>query len=124
MICTTHGYVNYKEKGPVHTYRDIFENGDFSPPYLKNSASTHSVFELYLPVEKGRYEKIPHNERICSFCKSNKIEDENHFLLVCKADSQIRDIFFSKIETKIPNFKLLSHDTLISILNFIYLAML
>ena len=32
-------------------------------------------------------------------------EDENHFLLDCKAYSQIRDIFFSKLETKIPNFK-------------------
>ena len=27
-------------------------------------------------------------------------EDENHFLLDCKAYSQIRDIFFSKLETK------------------------
>ena len=42
------------------------------------------------------------------FCKSNKIEDENHFLLDCKAY-----MFFSKIETKIPNLKSLSHDTLI-----------
>ena len=29
---------------------------------------------------------------ICSFCTSNKTEDENHFLLDCKAYSQIRDI--------------------------------
>ena len=44
------------------------------------------------------------------FVGSNKIEDENHFLLDCKAYSQIRDIFFSKLETKIPDFKSLSHD--------------
>ena len=50
------------------------------------------------------------------FVGSNKIEDENHFLLDCKAYSQIRDIFFSKLETKIPDFKSLSHDTLISLL--------
>ena len=43
-------------------------------------------------------------------------EDENHFLSDCKAYSQIRDIFFSKLETKIPDFKSLSHDTLISLL--------
>ena len=43
-------------------------------------------------------------------------EDETHFLLDCKAYSQIRDIFFSKLETKIPDFKSLSHDTLISLL--------
>ena len=46
----------------------------------------------------------------------DKIEDENHFLLDCEAYSQIRDIFFSKLETKIPDFKSLSHDTLTSLL--------
>ena len=56
------------------------------------------------------------SERICHFCTSNKLEDENHFLLDFKAYSQIRDKFFSKLETKIPDFKSLSHDTLISLL--------
>ena len=70
-----------------------------------------------------------------TFVQVLKIEDENHFLLDCKAYYQIRDIFFSKLETEIPDFKSLSHDTLISLLmnssddlimsiNFIYLAML
>ena len=54
-----------------------------------------------LRIKTGRYENIPRHERICLFCTSNKIEDENHFLLDCKAYSQIRDIFFSKLETKI-----------------------
>ena len=39
---------------------------------------------------------------------------KTHFLLDCKAYSQIRDIF-SKLETKIPDFKSLSHDSLISL---------
>ena len=69
-----------------------------------------------LRIETGRYENIPRKERICHFCTSNKIEDENHLLLDCKAYYQIRDIFFSKLETKIPDFKSLSHDTLISLL--------
>ena len=34
----------------------------------------------------------------------------------CKAYSQIRDIFFSKLETKIPDFKSISNDTLIFLL--------
>ena len=59
-----------------------------------------------LKTDSGRYEEIPRNERICSFGNSNKIEDESHFLLDCKADSKIRDIFFSKIELKIPNLKI------------------
>ena len=43
---------------------------------------------------------------------AREIEDETHFLLDCKAYSQIRDIFFSKLEIKIPDFTSLSHDTL------------
>ena len=69
-----------------------------------------------LRIETGRYEKIHRDERICYSCTSNKIEDESHFLLECKAYSQIGDTFFSKLETKIPDFKSLSHDTLISLL--------
>ena len=56
---------------------------------------------IQLRIETGRYEKIPLNEMICSFCTSNKIEDQNHSLLDCKAYSQIRDIFFSKINWKL-----------------------
>ena len=49
-----------------------------------------------------------------SFCNSNKSEDENHFLLDCKAYSKNSDVFFSKMEFKLPKFKSLSHDTLIA----------
>ena len=102
-----------------------------SSPYLvltrKNPSRKALVkfrISSQLRIETGRYEKIPRNERICSFWTSNQIEDENHFLLDCKAYSQIRDIFLSKLETKIPDFKSLSHDTLISLLmnSFDYLT--
>ena len=98
---------------------------DYSPsPYLALTRKNPSrkalvrfrISSHQLRIKTGRYENIPRNERICHFCTSNKIEDENHFLLDCKAYSQIRDIFFSKLETKIPDFKSLSHDTLISLL--------
>ena len=98
---------------------------DYSPsPYLVLTRKNPSRIALVrfrisshqLRNETGRYEKIPRDERIRYFCTGNKIEDENHFLLYCKAYSQIRDTFFSKLETKIPDFKSLSHDTLISLL--------
>ena len=93
----------------------------YSPlPYLVSTRKNPSRKALVkcrirshqLRIETGRW----NDEKICSFCTSNKIEDENHFLLDCKAYSQIRDIFFSKLETKIPDFKSLSQDTLISLL--------
>ena len=59
------------------------------------------------------------------FVTGYKIEDENHFLLDCKAYSQIRDVSFSKRETKISHF-MNSSDYLINfqLISFIYLAML
>ena len=63
---------------------------------------------------KQPYDKIPREERLCNLCNSNKIEDETHFLLDCPRYSSIRDMFFSKIESKIPFLRLLSHETLIS----------
>ena len=71
--------------------------------------STHK-----LRIETGRYNKIPREERLCNLCNSNKIEDETHFLLYCPRYSSIRDMFFSKIESKIPFLRLLSQETLIS----------
>ena len=77
----------------------------YSPsPYLVLTRKNPSIKALVrfrisshqLRIKTGRYENIPRNERICHFCTSNKIEDENHFLLDCKAYSQIRDIFFSR----------------------------
>ena len=62
----------------------------------------------------GRYDNVPRNERICNFCNCNKIEDETHFLLDCPAYSQVRGIFFSKIEFKLPLLRLLPRETLLS----------
>ena len=67
-----------------------------------------------LRVETGRYDKIPLDERICPLCSGNKIEDEIHLLLDCQRYSSMRDIFLSKIETKIDDIRKLSHENLIS----------
>ena len=68
-----------------------------------------------LRVETGRYHKIPLKERICPLCSGNKIEDETHLLLDCQRRySSMRDIFLSKIETKIDDIRKLSHENLIS----------
>ena len=66
-----------------------------------------------LRVEIGGYYKIPLDERICPLCGSDKIEDEAHLLLDCQRYSSMRDIFLSKIETKISIQKLL-HENLTS----------
>ena len=67
-----------------------------------------------LSVETGRYDKITLDERICPFCGGNKIEDETHLLLDCQRYSSMRDIFLSKIQTKIDDIRKLSHENLTS----------
>ena len=68
-----------------------------------------------LSVETGRYDKIPLDERIFPLCSGNKIEDETHLSLESQRYSSMRDIFLSKIETKIDDIRKLSHENLISI---------
>ena len=36
-----------------------------------------------LPIEVGRYECVPREERICPKCESGQVGDEFHFLLTC-----------------------------------------
>ena len=67
-----------------------------------------------LRIETGRYDNIPRNKRLFHFCNCNNIEDETHFLLDCSAYSQVRDIIFSKIESKLPLLRLLPRETLLS----------
>lgn len=55
-----------------------------------------------LQIEKGRYLKLPREQRICTTCET--IEDEKHFLLYCKINENLRNTFFDDISFKIPNF--------------------
>ena len=55
----------------------------------------------WLPIERGRYSKpaIPRDDRICTFCDSNKIGNEIHCLLVCEGDKfkSLRDSYLPKL---------------------------
>ena len=61
-----------------------------------------------LRIETGRYASIPRDERLCSLCSCNRIEDKIHFLLDCASFSSIRETLFSKLEPKIPFIRLQS----------------
>ena len=51
---------------------------------------------------------------ICPLCSGSKIDDETHLLLDCQRYSSMRDVFLSKIETKIDDIRKLSHENVIS----------
>ena len=102
-------YNTIKNNYSPSTYLDLTRKNPLRKTLVKLRISCHK-----LRIETGRYDNIPRNERICNFCNCNKIEDETHFLLDCPAYSQVRGIFFSKIESKLPLLRLLPRETLLS----------
>ena len=59
-----------------------------------------------LRIETGRHTipKTPINVRICSFCRSNEIESEVHFLFSCQLYDSLRLKFFNEITDKYSLF--------------------
>ena len=51
----------------------------------------------------GRYNQTTKDNRHCPFCVCNVIKDEVHFLVQCPTYSMIRNIFYNKAKTLIPN---------------------
>ena len=52
-----------------------------------------------LPIDSGRYNKIPRVERLCHLCNRSEIGDEFHYLLKCNHSSlsRIRGIFLESL---------------------------
>ena len=70
-----------------------------------------------LVIEIGRYNQTTKDNRYCPFCGSNLIEDEAHFCFQCPTYSMIRNKFYYKVKTLIPNITQLPINGLISIVN-------
>ena len=70
----------------------------------------------HLEVEKGRYQNIPYDERLCRYCSPafddpyGRIGNEEHFLHDCKTFANQRRCFFSKLSIVLPSFPLLSRE--------------
>ena len=67
----------------------------------KFRVSDHDLF-----IEKGRYLKIPREDRKCKIC--NIIDDEYHFFLNCKINQEIRKGFLNYFNTLFTNFEILN----------------
>lgn len=58
---------------------------------LRTLLSKLRLSDHKLMIELGRYRKIPRDQRLCVIC--NTLDDESHFLLECKINSNIRTVF-------------------------------
>lgn len=69
---------------------NISEENYLSCPKLeyRKLITKYRISDHNLLIEKGRYLKIPREERLCKKCK--KIEDETHFILYCKNNNATR----------------------------------
>ena len=72
-----------------------------------------------LMIEIGRYNQTTKDNRHCLFCGCSLIEDEAHFLFQCPTYSMIRNKFYHKVKTLIPNITQIAINGLISIGNSI-----
>ena len=73
-------------------YVDALKNRSDRSSLCKLRVSAHN-----LAIERGRYLKMPRDQRICEICKSGEIENEQHMLLHCSGYSSIRESFVLKM---------------------------
>lgn len=62
-----------------------------------------------LRIERGRYEGLKVEDRICNTCNLN-IEDEFHFLMICSPLDNCRAKYFNIIKRLYTNFENLSTE--------------
>ena len=72
------------------------------PKSKKSLLSQFRCGALPLATGTGRYRQIPSNERYCTFCDENAIEDEIYFLCTCNFYSKLRDTLFHNINSIEP----------------------
>ena len=62
----------------------------------RNEISKFQCSAHKLLVERGRYQNVERNRRICKNCNMNMVEAGYHFLLACPAYRDLRKIYFKK----------------------------
>ena len=59
---------------------------------------------LILNIETGSFRNQPVEDRLCTLCEFNEIEDECHFLFKCSMYNHLRNDSLRKITDKAPDF--------------------
>ena len=80
-------------------------------PYILHTRGNHLITSMAryrmsshdLNIERGRYNNpiTPINQRICTRCELNEIDDEIHLLLHCNAINNERKILFNSVNATI-----------------------
>ena len=87
-ICTWQESIKYYSSLSLfRQFKIIFERSSYLDiltfPKYRNIISKLRLTSHKLRIETGRHENIERNQRICTLCNLNDLEDEFHFVLVC-----------------------------------------
>ena len=86
-------YCLFKNQFCLENYVSMF-SCQYRSVFTKLQISAHPLM-----IEKGRHchPKIPVDQRICTLCSLNEVEDEQHFMLKCTYYADLRAKLFSNI---------------------------
>lgn len=81
------------------------------PKKMYKNISRFRTSSHNLRIETGRHEspKLPVEERLCTKCDLNEVEDELHFLLICSSNQSLRIKLTDTATRIIPNFRELNN---------------
>jgi hypothetical protein len=87
-------YKNLKINFGCERYLYLVQNFKYRQAVTKLRISAHR-----LPVETGRYNNVPYNDRLCKHCDINEIGNESHFLMSCRNSKfiSLRNIFINNL---------------------------
>jgi hypothetical protein len=93
-------YRTFKTEFQLEPYLSLPFNPENTIALARFRISSHS-----LRIETGRHThpKTPEEDRLCTFCSTNSIENEIHFLMECPFYSHDRSNFMLEILPHIPN---------------------
>ena len=85
-------YVTLKKELKVEPFLGVYHRGGI-PELVKMRGGTNR-----LRIEQGRYVKEAVEDRVCLYCDSKQVEDENHFMLDCQVYEDLREVMWKKCE--------------------------
>ena len=77
-------YKKIKTEFSMESYLNT-TNFEYRRAIAKLRCSDHA-----LEIEKGRHKGIPRPERTCTLCRNDQVEDEEHFLFICKTYNSLK----------------------------------
>ena len=88
---------------PLYIYKEMKQVYEMSPylsilksKKLRNAISKLRLSSHSLYIEKGRHRDVARNDRKCTLCRLNDIEDEYHFTLICPVYNDLRKEYLQK----------------------------